>query len=481
LKPFIGRKQELKKLQDLSAFQRACLVVIRGRRRIGKSRLIAEFSKNKLFLQFTGLAPIKKMKAQDQRNAFAGQLANNLAFPLPSFADWSDAFSYLSQNLTDKPTVILFDEISWMGSKDRTFIPKLKAWWDLILQNHTNVILVLCGSVSTWISKNIINSTAFFGRITLNIDLPELSLPEAYQFLKKNDFPGSLYDICKILAITDGIPWYLEQILPNQTADENIKRLCFEKDGLLVDEFDKIFHDLFKKKSLIYKKIISILSEGMRELVEIRELLGYARSGTLSNHIKDLIVSGFVSEHFTWSIKSGLLGKQKLYRLSDNYLRFYIKYIESNLPKIKSNAYQALSLTNLPGWEAMIGFQVETLLLKNRPLLLKTLGINPADIVADNPYIQKPTVRQKGCQIDYLIQTHTHNLFVCEFKFKRRELGLEIIESMQEKIRRFAAPRGFGVCPVLVHLGGVTNSVHEKRYFYRIIDIADLVMPNIDT
>jgi AAA+ ATPase superfamily predicted ATPase len=475
LNTFIGRRQELKKLRDLKTFQRPCLVVMRGRRRVGKSRLIAEFAKDMLFLQFTGLAPIKTITPQDQRNAFAKQLANNLNCPLPSFADWSDTFSYLSQNLTNKPTIILFDEISWMGSKDRTFVPKLKTWWDLVLQNHPNVILVLCGSVSTWISKNIINSTAFFGRITLNIDLPELSLAESYQLLQKNGYSGSLYDICKILAVTGGIPWYLEQILPNQTADENIKRLCFEKDGMLADEFDKIFHDLFKKKSVIYKKIVSILSEGMKELSEIRESLGYARSGTLSNHIKDLIVSGFVSEHFTWAIKSGSLGKQKLYRLSDNYLRFYVKYIESNLPKINSNAYQELSLGNLPGWEAMMGFQVETLLLKNRHLLLKVLGINPADIIADNPYIQKPTIKQKGCQIDYLIQTHTHNLFVCEFKFNRRELGIEIVDAMQEKIRRFAAPRGFGICPVLVHLGGVANSVHEKRYFYRIIDIADLV------
>jgi AAA+ ATPase superfamily predicted ATPase len=472
---FIGRQQELKKLEDTTQFKRASLVVIRGRRRVGKSRLITEFAKNKIFLPFTGLAPIKAVRASDQLKTFAYQCAKNFDCGLPSFHDWNDAFSHLSQHLQGRPTVILFDEISWMGSKDRTFLPKLKAWWDLILQNYPQVILVLCGSVSTWISKNIINSTAFFGRITLNIDLPELSLSEAYQFLKNIGFSGSLYDICKILSVVGGIPWYLEQILPHQTADENIKRLCFEKDGMLVDEFDKIFHDLFKKKSLIYKKIIAVLTDGMRDLAEIRQTLNYAPGGALSHYIKDLMISGFVSEHFSWAIKTNALNKQKLYRLSDNYLRFYVKYIEPNLPKIKNNAYQELSLSNLPGWEAMMGFQVETLLLKNRPLLLKALNINPAEIVADNPYHQKPTIRQKGCQIDYLIQTHANNLFVCEFKFKKRELSLEIVESMKEKINRFAIPKGFGICPVLVHLGGVANSVYEKRYFYRIIDIADLL------
>ncbi len=78
---FVGRKVELKKLRDLSSFNRTCLVVIRGRRRIGKSRLIEEFAKDKLFLPFSGLAPLPAIKAQDQRNAFARQLAQNFSLP----------------------------------------------------------------------------------------------------------------------------------------------------------------------------------------------------------------------------------------------------------------------------------------------------------------------------------------------------------------------------------------------------------------
>lgn len=127
---FIGRRQELRQLQDLNAFRRACLVVMRGRRRIGKSRLVTEFAKGKRFLQFSGLAPDKKIKPQDQLNTFAQQLAQNFSDPTLNFTDWSDAFTHLSNNLTDQPTIILFDEISWMGSKDRTFISKLKIWWD---------------------------------------------------------------------------------------------------------------------------------------------------------------------------------------------------------------------------------------------------------------------------------------------------------------------------------------------------------------
>ena len=475
MKTFIGRKNELKKLEDLNQSNRANLVVINGRRRIGKSRLAEEFAKNKVFLSFTGLAPIDHVNDQDQRDAFARQFASHFKLPPLTFSNWSDAFSHLSLHLTPSPTVILFDEISWMGTKDPTFLPKLKVWWDLELQKYPNVTLVLCGSVSTWIEENIIQSTAFFGRISLHLTLGDLSLPESYQFLKKEGFNQSTYDTFKVFSITGGVPWYLEQINSFQSVDENIKRLCFDKNGLLVREFDLIFHDLFSRRGTIYKKIVHLLSEGMRDLLQIRTALDYPPSGSLSDHLKALIISGFVTQHYTWSIKTGNLGRQSLYRLSDNYLRFYLKYIEPNLPKINKNSYQELSLRGLPGWDAMMDFQVETLLLSNRHLILKALNIHPQDIVADNPYLQRKTNRLKGCQIDYLIQTHTNNLFICEFKFSRREINLDIIESVQNKIKRFSVPRGFGISPVLLHFGGVTDAIHNQKYFYRIIDIADFL------
>ncbi|MBS0358204.1 MAG: AAA family ATPase [Proteobacteria bacterium] len=475
MNPFVGRKFELERLHDVNQRNQGCLTVITGRRRIGKSRLIEEFAKNKTFLSFSGLAPIKGVTAQDQRDAFARQFAEHFKLPPFFFKDWSDGFAHLSNYLTSETTVILFDEISWMGTKDPTFLPKLKVFWDLVLQKKSNVMLILCGSVSTWIEKNIINSTAFFGRISLHLVLKELSLSEASEFLKLIGFQFSVYDTFKILSVTGGVPWYLEQIIPSQTADENLKHLCFEKKGLFVEEFDHIFHDLFRRKGLIYKKIIHALSDGMKDLDQIRSILKYSSGGTLSKHIKILITSGFVTQHADWSLKTGKLKRQSLYRLSDNYLRFYIKYIEPNLQKIESGNYQEMTLSALPGWEAMLGIQVENLILNNRHLILKALGISPEEIVMDNPYIQHKTTRQAGCQIDYLIQTHANNLFVCEFKFQRREIQTEIIESISEKIKRFSVPKGFGVSPVLIHLGGISNSVHEKRFFYRIIDMTDFL------
>ncbi len=475
MKNFVGRKHELALLEDALRRGIARLVVIKGRRRIGKSRLAEEFGKDKLFYAFTGLAPNKEVTAKQQKKAFARQLAKNFSLPNMSFSDWSDGFDYLSLQLDTKPTVILFDEVSWMGSKDPTFLPKLKIWWDLTLQKHPNLILILCSSVSTWLDKNILKNTAFFGRISTCIELDELSLPECHEFLKKEGIKGSHFDFFRILSVTGGIPWYLEQIDPNETIDANIKRLCFEKNGMLVHEFDNIFHDLFSSRGTIYKAIIQTLDDGMRDLPEIRKSLQYSSSGSLNTHLRALEICKFVSKHYSWSFKSGTIQKKSLYRLSDNYLRFYLRYIEPNLPKIEKTAFQEVTLSALPGWETIMGYQLENLLLNNRSLIYKALGIHPQDIAADNPYFQRPTIRHKGCQIDYLIQTHSNTLYICEIKMRKRGLDTDVIDEMKQKIARLAVPRGFGICPVLFHLGPLSDALATSRYFFRTIDIADFL------
>lgn len=468
---FIGRKVELERLKALYKKKASSLIVVKGRRRIGKSRRIGEFAKisnAQTFWSFAGLAPEDGISAQQQRDNFARQLALMLKIPPMTFLDWSDAFEHLSLHI--KPgDIILLDEISWMGSKDPSFIPKLKAWWD---KQTMHVLLVFCGSVSTWIEENILKSTAFFGRINLTISLEPLSIPESAEFLRALGMKLSHYDMYKLLSIVGGVPWYLEQFNPGMTADDNIKQLAFEKNGLLVAEFDRIFHDLCNGKGATYKKILDSLKDGARTLSEIRQSIEFAHSGTLSQMMDHLIVAGFVIKQSLWSFKTAEPLTQSLYRISDPYMRFYLKVIEPNLGAIADGGFDQVPLSTMPGFETHMGLQLESLLLQNRPLLLlEKLGISPVDIVRSGPYRQTKTTTQQGCQIDYLIQTKTNSLFICEFKFKKREISGEIITEMQDKISRLKTPKGFAKVAVLFHLSGVASSVAINPYFYRIVDI----------
>ena len=311
--------------------------------------------------------------------------------------------------------------------------------------------------------------------MNLTLSLDPLSIPESAEFLRKLGLNLSCYDMYKVLSIVGGVPWYLEQFNASITVDDNINQLAFEKSGLLVTEFDRIFHDLFNGKGATYKKILDGLKDGARTLSEIRQSIAFAHSGTLSEMMDHLIVAGFVVKQSLWSFKTAKPLKQSLYRISDPYMRFYLKVIEPNVEAISIGVFDQVPLSTMSGFDAHMGLQLEALLLQNRSLLLKKLGISPVDVVRSGPYRQTKTTTQQGCQIDYLIQTKTNGLFICEFKFKRREINSDILNEMQEKISRLKAPKGFAKIAVLFHSGGVTASVATSSFFYRIVDIADFL------
>ncbi len=356
---FVGRHEELEKLKSLLRKKTASLVVIRGRRRIGKSRLVEEFAKDMTFYAFTGLAPVDKTTAQLQREEFARQLQEQLGIPGLKADDWGNLFTILAKYTERGRIVVLLDEISWMGSLDPTFLGKLKIAWDTHFKKNPQLILILCGSVSSWIEKNIISSTGFFGRISQKIFLQDLSLSSCNKMLKEVGFQGSITEKIMLLSIIGGVPWYLELIYPGFPAIENIKKLFFEKDAILLDEFKQIFHDLFKKRGDIYQRIANYLSQGPKEYHEIAKYINYASGGPLTDYLNELIMSGYISKYNNWSIKTGKESTLLKYRLCDNYLRFYLKYVLPNYNKIQKGHFANQTIAELPEWNDMMDYQFE--------------------------------------------------------------------------------------------------------------------------
>jgi len=473
--PFIGREIERQRLNDLLKKKTASLVVIKGRRRIGKSRLIEEFARGKPFLQFSGLPPTQNITSQHQRDEFSRLLNQQTGLPEIRTGDWGKLFALLAEKTKSGRMIVLLDEISWMGDNDPTFLPKLKNAWDLYFKKNPKLIVILCGSVSSWIEKNIISSTGYFGRISEKITLHQLSLFDCNRLLNLLGFKRSPMEKLTVLSLTSGIPWYIEQINPAYSAADNIKRLCFHSDGLLVDEDLRIFHDLFGKKSPIYEKITRFLSKQNAEYQEIAEAIEYASSGALTGYLQDLLTSGYISTSPHWSLQTGKENKIKVYRLADNYLRFYYRYIQPRINKIKNNELDDIRLASLPGWSSIMGLQFENLVLNNRKLIHEQLKIDPQDIVTSNPYYQRATQKHPGCQIDYLIQTRLKTLFVCEIKFTITPLDSSIIKSVQEKIHRLVIPRGFSCVPVLIHTGEISEEIRDADYFFACINFEDLL------
>lgn len=462
---------ELETLKGLLRKESASLVVIRGRRRIGKSRLAEEFSKSfpKAFT-LSGIPPEDGITAQNQRAEFLRQL-QEYGLPVYKGDDWGDLFYELSRACQKGRILLTLDEITWMGSKDPTFLPKLKTAWDRHFKKNPHLVLILSGSNSSWITKNILSSTGFFGRVSLRIHLDELSLAESNAFWQF--WPGTVssFEKFKVLSVTGGIPRYLEELRPDLTAEQNLHRLCFTPEGLLFNEFDQIFHDLFLKRGPFYKEIVTHLATKSLSSSELAKELHRATGGDLTVALEELAESGFLARDFTWSLESAKKRSISRYRVKDNYLRFYIRYILPHRAQIESG-----QLERLPhGWFSILGLQFENLVVSNGAALRACLGISPEELIFANPYLQTPRTRRAGCQIDYLIQTRFKCLFACEVKFKQSPVGQEVIHEMQSKLAALQLPRGFSVRPILIHVNGVDESVVDSGYFARIVDFAELL------
>jgi AAA+ ATPase superfamily predicted ATPase len=471
--PFYGREQELQRLQELATKKTASLVVIKGRRRIGKSRLAAEFARRLpgySALIFQGLPPTAHLTAEQEREDFAQQINRQLGIPSPRADDWNTLLWSLADRTRAGRQLIVLDEINWLGSKDPTFLGKLKNAWDAELSKNPRLILILSGSLSGWIERNILHHTGFLGRVSLDFTLQELPLAACNLFWGKHRNRMTSHEKLRLLSVTGGVPRYLEEMNPALSADVNIQRMCFTPEGLLFKEFDLIFHDLFSRRDHVYRDIVAALVNGSLDLEALYAALGVGKSGTISEYSSDLVQAGFLSRDYTWDLKTGDEGKLSKLRLSDNYLRFYLKYVQPNRRRIERG-----TLSRLPNIDGILGLQFENIVLKNRLVIFDRLHIDPNDVLYDNPFFQRKTLRQAGCQIDYLIQIRQQTLYVCEIKFSKNVVPTTVIADVQEKIARLNMPRHTSYRPVLIHSGAITDGIAEQDYFSSVIDFGELL------
>lgn len=474
MKRFVGREQELEALKGLLKKKSSSLVVIRGRRRVGKSRLAEEFGKSfPKVISLSGVPPTEGVTAQSERDVFFNQLKRHKISSSPR-DNWGDLFHDLAQATAKGKVLIILDEITWMGSKDPLFLPQIKTMWDLYFKKNPGLIMILSGSNSSWIEKNILSSTGFFGRVSLRILLEELSLPEANLFW--SEFPGviSPYEKFKILSVTGGIPRYLEELRPDLSAEGNLQRMCFQPEGILFREFEQIFHDLFLNKGPFYKQIIRHLLDRHLSASQLARKLSRSKGGDLSAALEELVDAGFLSRDYTWDFVRKKRARVSRYRVRDNYIRFYLKYIEPNALKIESGKMRGLP----EGWHSILGLQFENLVINSGTILERILQIPLNEIICAGPYLQTSSTRRKGCQIDYLIQEKFNTLHLCEVKFKQGLIGGDVIEEVKAKMKALKLPRGFSCRPVLVHVNGVDEMVPDSGFFSRIVDFSEFLQSN---
>lgn len=474
---FYGREYQLERFDALWRKSVPSFVVCRGRRRIGKSTLVQEFARRSggCFLKLEGLAPDEHMTNAKQLTAFREQLAAATGVSVPRLQSWTAAWQALDDALkrTDGRKVVLLDEVSWMGGYDKTYPAKLKVAWDNLFSRHSDLIVFVCGSVSTWIHRNILRSKGFVGRISLDTVVTELPLSECVKFWGPRAKRLDSKEILDVLSVTGGVPRYLEEVDPTLSADENIRRMCFSPDGYLFREFNELFNDIVSRAAPTKKRVLEALAEGPLSGTELAEKLSIARNGRMSDLLDELETAGFIVKANGLNPATGRRARVDQYRLRDNYTRFFLKYVAPRLPEIESGAYSFATLSLLPAWETMMGLQFENLVLNNLPSVLSALGLAGRPILSAAPYRCVRTDRGGGVQIDLLVQTAAMATIV-EIK-RRQELGLDVASELRQKVARLPVRKGISVRTALVYAGEASAGLQTSDAVDKLIPVERLL------
>ena len=472
---FVGREELLRQLDDLWRKSTPSLVTCRGRRRIGKSTLIEHFADRTAdhLIEIVGLAPRKGMTDRRQRASFSEGIARFVGRSIPPARTWGQAFDQLDAAIPARGrTVVLLDEISWMGCRNPDFAGILKTAWDTRLKKHDKLVVVVCGSVSSWIAENILNSTGFVGRNSLDLEVKELPIRDCMKVIGPRAERLSEREKLDILSIVGGVPRYLEEFKAEYSVEENIRRICFAPEGLLFREYEETFSSVFGNRMMTRERLLRSISEGARSAAELSEMLGVPANGKLSAALKDLEYAGFAERSAGMNPATGADVREERYRLKDNYARFYLHYIEPRRRAIARGLFRFSSLEQMKGWDADLGFQFENLVLNHVTDLFPLLGLESSLVLSAAPYVQQGNTNHRGCQIDLLIQTQ-RSLIVVEIK-RRREIGAGIIDEVAEKVSRLKRRKGLTVRTALVYAGELAKSVAAEDYFDFIVPAGKL-------
>lgn len=320
---FIGRETELKFLQDKYEDKKGQLVVLYGRRRVGKTETLREFCKGKPHVFYSCTQTTDKV----QLSKFSKHI---LKEDIPAkqyiseFADWEKAFSsVLDLPYGDKKKLIVIDEFPYMCKHNKSIPSVLQNLWDAKLKDE-NVMIVLCGSAMSFIEKELLaEKNPLYGRATGIYKMTEMGFYDAIKF-----FPHySDMDKVLVYSILGGIPHYLKQFNPDLSVAENIKRNILTKGCVLYSEVDFLLHQELRETP-IYNSIIEAVALGNTKLNDISQKSLVEDTSKTSVYLKNLIELGIVEREFPVDSKT----KEKAnsnrgtYRLTDNFFRFWYAF-----------------------------------------------------------------------------------------------------------------------------------------------------------
>jgi uncharacterized protein len=422
-KNIIGRKREIKILNEIRQSKEAAFLAIYGRRRVGKTFLIREYFSDKgIFLETSG---VKNLSCARQLENFVQALSKAFfdGIPLQVPSSWREAFELLTQQLKNVPqnkkVIIFLDELPWLASRRSALIPALDFYWNLYWSRMQNLILIVCGSAASWMLEHIVNAKGgLYNRITKRILLEAFNLKETEDFLKRNrGISLNRKQITDLYMVMGGIPYYLKEVKKGNSTSQTIDYLCFQKNGILYSEFNNIFRSLFDHAEINLQIVREIAKAGnslsREHLIKATKI---SSGGTLNKRLEELEASQFIG----CFVPPGKKTRDRVYRIIDEYTLFYLKWIDSLIHSgtfsgEKGHWHKILKMSDRTAWA---GFAFESMCFKHINQIAKAIGIENIHYKSGSwRYIPPRKSKTNGAQIDLLFDREDDTITLCEIKY----------------------------------------------------------------
>jgi AAA+ ATPase superfamily predicted ATPase len=470
MEKIVGRKEEQKILDQLLKSEKPEFLAVYGRRRVGKTFLIRQVYNKQIVFQMTGIA--RANTTQQLSNFFSVLRELEPGFEQTNLPqNWFDAFNLLRnylQKLRAPKKVIFFDELPWIDTPRSNFLSALEHFWNAWASNRPDILLVVCGSAASWMINKLINNRGgLYNRVTQRISLMPFTLQETENFFRAHQIQLDRYQILQLYMAMGGVPFYLNEIRPGMSAFQEIDRLAFSKNGLLALEYDNLYRSLFNNAER-HISIIETLAAKPKGLgrEEIVKLSGIKDGGALTTILRELEESGFISK----SVPFGKKIRDSIYRLSDPYTLFYLKFIKDQ--KL-SGAGAWLSRIDSPAWRAWSGYAYESICLQHISAIKKALGISGV-YTEESSWVNK----ERSVQVDLLIDRRDHVINLCEVKFTQEPFTLtkSYKKELERKLFTFKEETQTrkSVFQVLVTTWGLKDNINSLGFIQSSITMDNL-------
>ena len=428
----VGRRNEIKNLEWDFQKSESQFIAIYGRRRIGKTYLVREMFADRFTFMHAGLRGGDK---RTQLEAFRSSLVRYGLGKCPKLKSWPQAFDKLDRLIAAAPPgrkVVFIDELPWMDTPRSGLLIGLESFWNarISARPEKDVFLVVCGSASSWIVKNLLDDTGgLYGRLTDRIWLRPFTLAECEKYADRLGLSLSRQEMCEAYMIFGGVPYYWNLLRPDMSLAQNIDTLFFSEHGALRDEFKFLYASLFRNagEHVAIVEALSRKKSGMtRE--EIASVAEQKMGGNFKTRLEELEQCDFIRRYLPPDRKN----RGAVFQLIDNFTLFHYAFASVRGERDEHRWTNSQRTPQLAAWR---GLAFERVCLQHVEQIKAALGIAGVRTSAYSWRARADGVG-RGAQIDLVLDRDDGVVNLCEIKYSATPYEIDADEADRLKHRK---------------------------------------------